>query len=127
MDLVSLVTSPLIAFFVHSIKGHIKIMSGGNALAVNRHNSVPCTDKTSRQRSCNQRVLVVSNNWDLEPLDLLNGLALDCQQPSPEVLAHCRGLEVQFTIVYGGGIRAQYSNIQQDVLKNKKSYGQKII
>ena len=30
--------------------------------------------------------LVVCNNWDLEPLDLLNGLALGCYQPSPEVL-----------------------------------------
>ena len=30
--------------------------------------------------------LVVCNNWDLEPLDLLNGLALQCYQPSPEVL-----------------------------------------
>ncbi len=30
--------------------------------------------------------LVVSNNWDLEPLDLLNGLALGCYQPSSEVL-----------------------------------------
>ena len=30
--------------------------------------------------------LVVCNNWDLKPLDLLNGLALDCYQPSPEVL-----------------------------------------
>ncbi len=29
--------------------------------------------------------LVVSNSWDLEPLDLLNGLALGCYQPSPEV------------------------------------------
>ena len=29
--------------------------------------------------------LVVCNNWDLEPLDLLNGLALGCYQPSPEV------------------------------------------
>ena len=26
------------------------------------------------------------NNWDLEPWDLLNGLALGCYQPSPEVL-----------------------------------------
>ena len=26
------------------------------------------------------------NNWDLEPVDLLNGLALGCYQPSPEVL-----------------------------------------
>ncbi len=30
--------------------------------------------------------LVVCNNWDLEPLNLLNGLALDCYQPSPELL-----------------------------------------
>ena len=30
--------------------------------------------------------LVVCNSWDLEPLDLLNGLALGCYQPSPEVL-----------------------------------------
>ena len=30
--------------------------------------------------------LVFCNNWDLEPLDLLNGLALGCYQPSPEVL-----------------------------------------
>ena len=30
--------------------------------------------------------LVVCNNWDLEPLDLLNGLALGCYQLFPEVL-----------------------------------------
>ena len=29
--------------------------------------------------------LVVCNSWDLEPLDLLNSLALGCYQPSPEV------------------------------------------
>ncbi len=29
--------------------------------------------------------LVVCNSWDLEPLGLLNGLALGCYQPSPEV------------------------------------------
>ena len=29
--------------------------------------------------------LIVCNSWDLEPLDLLNGLALGCYQPSPEV------------------------------------------
>ena len=29
---------------------------GGNALAPNRRNSLPCTVRTSRQRSCNQRV-----------------------------------------------------------------------
>ncbi len=30
--------------------------------------------------------LVVCNNWDLEPLDLINGQALGCYQPSTEVL-----------------------------------------
>ena len=30
--------------------------------------------------------LVVCNNWDLEPLDLHNGLDLGCYQPSPEEL-----------------------------------------
>ena len=29
--------------------------------------------------------LAVSNTRDLEPLDLLNGLALGCYQPSPEI------------------------------------------
>ncbi len=29
--------------------------------------------------------LIVCNIWDLEPLDHLNGLALGCYQPSPEV------------------------------------------
>ncbi len=27
--------------------------------------------------------LFVCNNWDLDPLDLLNGLALGCYRPSP--------------------------------------------
>ena len=30
--------------------------------------------------------LVVCYNWDLEPLDLFNGLALSYYQPSPEVV-----------------------------------------
>ena len=30
--------------------------------------------------------LVICNNWDLEPLDLLYGLAIGCYQPSLEVL-----------------------------------------
>ncbi len=30
--------------------------------------------------------LVVCNNWVLEPLDMLNGLAVGYYQPSPEVL-----------------------------------------
>ena len=32
------------------------------------------------------KVLVVCNNWDLDPLDLLNGHVLGCYQSSPEVL-----------------------------------------
>ncbi len=32
--------------------------------------------------------LVLCNNWDLEPLDLLNGLALGCYQQSPDVLIY---------------------------------------
>ena len=32
-----------------------------------------------------QKELVVCNSCDLEPWDLLNGLALGCYQPSPEV------------------------------------------
>ncbi len=36
-------------------------------------------------KSCAIKGLVFCNNWDLEPLDLLNGLALDCYQPSPEL------------------------------------------
>ncbi len=30
--------------------------------------------------------LIVCNDWYLRPLDLLNGLALGCYQPPPEVL-----------------------------------------
>ena len=30
--------------------------------------------------------LVVCNNWDFEPFNLVNGLALGCYQPSTEVL-----------------------------------------
>ncbi len=36
--------------------------------------------------------LIVCNNWDPQPLDLRNVLALGCYQPSPEVLivlSHC--------------------------------------
>ncbi len=37
-------------------------------------------------KGCAIKGLVVCNNWDLEPLDILNGLALGCYQSSPEVL-----------------------------------------
>ncbi len=36
-------------------------------------------------KDCAIRGLVVCNKWDLEPLDLRNGLALVCYQSSPEV------------------------------------------
>ena len=55
----------------------------GNALVLYRCNSVLSTVRTLRQRSF--KGLVVCNDWDLEPLDLLNDLALDCYKPSPEV------------------------------------------
>ena len=29
--------------------------------------------------------LIICNSWDLEPLNLLNSLAIGCYQPSPEV------------------------------------------
>ena len=58
---------------------------GVNAMAPNSRNSVPCTVRTpDKGRAI--KGLVVCNNWDLEPLDLLNGLALGCYQPSFEVL-----------------------------------------
>ena len=63
--------------------GDINSKSRGNSLASNRRNSVPCIVRTSRQGSCNQRVGCLQ--YDLEPLDLLNGLAVGCYQPSPEV------------------------------------------
>ncbi len=36
-------------------------------------------------KGCAIKGLVVCNNWDIEPLDLLNDLTLGCYQPSPEV------------------------------------------
>ncbi len=37
-------------------------------------------------KGCAIKGLIFCNDCDLEPLDLLNGLALGCYQPSPEVL-----------------------------------------
>ncbi len=52
-------------------------------MALNRRNSIPCTVPDKGRSIIG---LVVCNSWDIEPLDLLNGLlALDCYQPSPEV------------------------------------------
>ena len=64
----------------------INSMSRGNAMAPNRRNSLPCTVRTSiPDKGRAIKVLVVCNNWDLEPLDLQNGLALGCYQPFLEV------------------------------------------
>ena len=41
--------------------------------------------------------LVVCNGWDLEPLDLLNGMALGCYQLSPEVLIVCMSIKISLT------------------------------
>ena len=49
--------------------------------ATNYHAQLGLPDK-----GCAIKGLVVCNNWDLEPLDLLDGLDLGCYQPSPEVL-----------------------------------------
>ncbi len=50
-----------------------------------KRNSVPYTVRTPDIGRA-IKGLVVFNNWDLEPLDLLNGLALGCYQLSTEVL-----------------------------------------
>ena len=57
-------------------------MSRGNSLA-----SKQAQLNTIAIKGLSIKGLVVYNNWDLESLDLLNGLALGCcYQPSPEVL-----------------------------------------
>ncbi len=62
----------------------INSMSRGNALAqtgaTHYHAQLGLPDKGRAIKG-----LVVCNSWDLEPWDLLNGLALGCYQPSPEV------------------------------------------
>ncbi len=49
--------------------------------ATKQHAQLGLTDKGHAIKG-----LVVCNDWDLEPLDLLNGQALGCYQPSPDVL-----------------------------------------
>ena len=51
-------------------------MSRGDALASNRRNSIPCSLLGLPDKGRAIKGLVVCNSWDLEPLDLLNGLAL---------------------------------------------------
>ncbi len=65
----------------------IDSMSRGNAMALTRRYSVPYTVRTSRNPDKGFAIkrLVVCIGWDLEPLDLLNGLALGCLQPSLDV------------------------------------------
>ena len=60
-------------------------MSRVNALAQNKratyyHEQLELPDKGRAIKG-----LVVCNNWDLEPLDFLNGLALGCYQASPDL------------------------------------------
>ncbi len=45
----------------------------------NMCNSVPCTVRLPDQSRANKE-LAVCNTWDIEPLDLLNGLALGSYQ-----------------------------------------------
>ena len=52
----------------------VNSMSRGNVLAQNRRNSLPCTVKTSRQRSYNQK--------DLKPSFLFKDLALGFYSPT---------------------------------------------
>ncbi len=73
---------------------YINSMSKGECLALNRRNSVPCAVMPlNKGRAI--KGLIVCNNWDQEPLDLLNGLALGCYQPSPEVLIVLLGLDFE--------------------------------
>ena len=59
----------------------IHSMSRENALtqklSINAHSQLGLPDK-----GCAIKGFVVCNDWDLETFDLLNGLALDCYQPS---------------------------------------------
>ncbi len=43
--------------------------------------------------------LVVCNNLDLEPLDLINGLALGCYQPFPWLIVYCRLREKAWSVM----------------------------
>ncbi len=66
-------------------------------MATNSRNSVPCTvglpDKGRAIKG-----LVVCTNWDLETLDLLNGLTLGWYQPSSEVLKN-RIMRLLFVVI----------------------------
>ncbi len=72
--------------------------SRGNALALNRCNSLTYTVRTSKGRAI--KGLAVCNNWDLEPLG--------CHQPSTEVLIVLRVLSnlqaKGFTKIFVGGL-----------------------
>ena len=64
----------------------IKSKIRGIALVPKRRNSIPCTAQVGLpDKGCAIKVLIVCNSWDLEPWNLLNGLALGFYQPSPEV------------------------------------------
>ena len=50
---------------VPSQERDINSKSRGNALARKQRNSLPCTFRTSSQRSCNQRVGCLSGEWTI--------------------------------------------------------------
>ncbi len=60
-------------------------MIWGNALAPNRWFSLPGAVRLSDKDITIKRLFVL-NGWNLDPLGLINGLALVCYQPSPLVL-----------------------------------------
>ena len=62
----------------------INSMSRENALVQNWRNSVPCTVRLPN-KGLAIKGLVVYNDMDLEPLDLLNCMAVGFSQPFPEV------------------------------------------
>ncbi len=63
----------------------INSMSRGNALAPKKSATQYLAQLGLQDKGLVIKGLVVSNSWDLEHWYLLNGLALGCYQPSPEV------------------------------------------
>ena len=59
--------------------------------------------------------LVVCNNRDLESLDLLNGLALGCYQPSPEVFI----VPIMFEDIYSQAVSLILEVDHKQISNNK--------
>ncbi len=77
------------------------IRVGENASAINRRNSLPCTVKTSKQRSCNQRVGCVLLYVVVWLRSMIYGMGLWTS-------ARC---QVWFLVVVRIAMDLQYSNI----------------